>query len=132
MRRRWSFTDGDIYTNLAEAVKAAGNIGVIGVVTGPGTTAVSYAGAEVLRRYYDGTKQMAVVFSISGADTNDRQEELIKTLCKAGADICSAGLTVAGLGCIKCEVVSPPVATVHDEHYWIYMTQVRVKFMYKT
>lgn len=123
--------EADIYTALAEAVRSAGGADSIGVVSEPGETAVSYAGTEILRQYMDGTVHMAAVFGISGMDTDQRQKELIERLCAVGERIAAGNITVEGLDNIRCRVVSPPTATVHNEHLWIYMTQVRATFMYK-
>jgi len=117
---------GDIYTALAEAVQSAGDISHIGVVRENGDTAVAFAGAEVVQRYFDGTRKEAVTFNITGMEADTRQESLVKGLCDTVERIKAASLTVEGFTQPRVRVTLLPVPIVHDKDTWIYSARIQV------
>ena len=117
----------DVYTALAEAVRAAGNIDEIGVCSGRGRTAVVFSGVNVLNKYFDGTKFVEIQFNITGADEITEQQALVHKLCGICEDLKGAVLDVAGFMRAKVLVNSLPVPVMHDQQTWIYSARIAVR-----
>lgn len=123
--------NGDIYTEIAEELRRAGGIDRIGVVTAPGETAIIYAGNKVLKKYFDGTKKQAVIFSVSAMGEVERQKELVEKLCGIGEALAGAEPVISGISQPKVKINSLPVPTMKNEHYYIYTSSVEITFYMK-
>lgn len=116
----------DIYTALAEAVKTAGGIDEVGVCR-ENSTAVAFAGVNILNKYFDGTKNVEIQFNITGADKDTGQEALIQKLCGICTALKGAVLSVPGFDRARVSVNSLPVPIMHDQKIWIYSARISVK-----
>ena len=123
--------NGDIYTDIAEELRRLGGIDRIGVVTAPGETAIIYAGDKVLKKYFDGTKKQAVIFSVSAMDKIERQRELVEKLCGIGDVLSGSEPVIQGISQPSVKINSLPVPTMKNEHYYIYTSSVEITFYMK-
>lgn len=119
-----------IYAQIAEAVRTAGGITVVGVAENAGETAVLYSGTNIIRKYMDGERIAEILFNITGADTADHQKQLVDRLCGVLDDICSAALTVEGVQIMAVNVTALPAPTVFSGEYWIYSAGLKVVCRY--
>ena len=123
--------NGNIYTDIAEELRKIGGIDRIGVVTAPGETAIIYAGDKVLKKYFDGTKKQAVIFSVSAMDKIERQRELVEKLCGIGDVLSGYEPVIQGISQPTVKINSLPVPTMKNEHYYIYTSSVEITFYMK-
>ena len=123
--------NGNIYTDIAEELREIGGIDRIGVVTAPGETAIIYAGDKVLKKYFDGTKKQAVIFSVSAMDKIERQRELVEKLCGIGDVLSGSEPVIQGISQPTVKINSLPVPTMKNEHYYIYTSSVEITFYMK-
>ena len=123
--------NGNIYTDIAEELRKIGGIDRIGVVTAPGETAIIYAGDKVLKKYFDGTKKQAVIFSVSAMDKIERQRELVEKLCGIGDVRSGSEPGIQGISQPSVKINSLPVPTMKNEHYYIYTSSVEITFYMK-
>ena len=123
--------NGGIYTEIAEELRRLGGIDRIGVVTAPGETAIIYAGNKVLKKYFDGTKKQAVIFSVSAMDKIERQKELVEKLCGIGDVLAGSEPVIRGISQPTVKINSLPVPTMKNEHYYIYTSSVEINFYMK-
>ena len=123
--------NGNIYTDIAEELRKIGGIDRIGVVTAPGETAIIYAGDKVLKKYFDGTKKQAVIFSVSAMDKIERQRELVEKLCGIGDVLSGSEPVIQGISQPPVKINSLPVPTMKNEHYYIYTSSVEITFYMK-
>ena len=123
--------NGNIYTDIAEELRKIGGIDRIGVVTAPGETAIIYAGDKVLKKYFDGTKKQAVIFSVSAMDKIERQRELVEKLCGIGDVLSGYEPVIQGISQPSVKINSLPVPTMKNEHYYIYTSSVEITFYMK-
>ena len=123
--------NGGIYTEIAEELRRLGGIDRIGVVTAPGETAIIYAGNKVLKKYFDGTKKQAVIFSVSAMDKIERQRELVEKLCGIGDVLSGSEPVIQGISQPSVKINSLPVPTMKNEHYYIYTSSVEITFYMK-
>lgn len=123
--------NGNIYTDIAEELRKIGGIDRIGVVTAPGETAIIYAGDKVLKKYFDGTKKQAVIFSVSAMDKIERQRELVEKLCGIGDVLSGSEPAIQGISQPSVKINSLPVPTMKNEHYYIYTSSVEITFYMK-
>ena len=123
--------NGNIYTDIAEELRKIGGIDRIGVVTAPGETAIIYAGDKVLKKYFDGTKKQAVIFSISAMDKIERERELVEKLCGIGDVLSGSEPVIQGISQPSVKINSLPVPTMKNEHYYIYTSSVEITFYMK-
>ena len=123
--------NGNIYTDIAEELRKIGGIDRIGVVTAPGETAIIYAGDKVLKKYFDGTKKQAVIFSVSAMDKIERQRELVEKLCGIGDVLSGSEPVIQGISQPSVKINSLPVPTMKNEHYYIYTSSVEITFYAK-
>ena len=123
--------NGNIYTDIAEELRKIGGIDRIGVVTAPGETAIIYAGDKVLKKYFDGTKKQAVIFSVSAMDKIERQRELVEKLCGIGDVLSGSDPVIQGISQPSVKINSLPVPTMKNEHYYIYTSSVEITFYMK-
>ena len=123
--------NGNIYTDIAEELRKIGGIDHIGVVTAPGETAIIYAGDKVLKKYFDGTKKQAVIFSVSAMDKIERQRELVEKLCGIGDVLSGSEPVIQGISQPSVKINSLPVPTMKNEHYYIYTSSVEITFYMK-
>ena len=123
--------NGGIYTGIAEELRRLGGIDRIGVVTAPGETAIIYAGNKVLKKYFDGTKKQAVIFSVSAMDKIERQKELVEKLCGIGDVLAGSEPDIQGISQPTVKINSLPVPTMKNEHYYIYTSSVEFTFFMK-
>ena len=123
--------NGNIYTDIAEELRKIGGIDRIGVVTAPGETAIIYAGDKVLKKYFDGTKKQAVIFSVSAMDKIERQKELVEKLCGIGDVLAGSEPVIQGISQPSVKINSLPVPTMKNEHHYIYTSSVEITFYMK-
>ena len=123
--------NGGIYTDIAEELRKLGGIGRIGVVTAPGETAIIYAGNKVLKKYFDGTKKQAVIFSVSAMDKIEKQKELVEKLCGIGDVLAGSEPVIRGISQPTVKISSLPIPTMKNEHYYIYTSSVEITFYAK-
>ena len=123
--------NGGIYTDIAEEPRKLGAIDRIGAVTAPGETASIYAGNKVLKKYFDGTKKQAVIFSVSAMDKIERQKELVEKLCGIGDVLAGSEPVIQGVFQPTVKINSLPVPTMKNEHYYIYTSSVEITFYMK-
>ena len=123
--------NGNIYTDIAEELRKIGGIERIGVVTAPGETDIIYAGDKVLKKYFDGTKKQAVIFSVSAMDKIERQRELVEKLCGIGDVLSGSEPVIQGISQPTVKINSLPVPTMKNEHYYIYTSSVEITFYMK-
>lgn len=123
--------NGNIYTDIAEELRKIGGIDRIGVVTAPGETAIIYAGDKVPKKYFDGTKKQAVIFSVSAMDKIERQRELVEKLCGIGDVLSGSEPVIQGISQPSVKINSLPVPTMKNEHYYIYTSSVEITFYMK-
>ena len=123
--------NGNIYTDIAEELRKIGGIDRIGVVTAPGETAIIYAGDKVLKKYFDGTKKQAVIFSVSAMDKIERQKELVEKLCGIGDVLAGSEPVIRGISQPTVKINSLPIPTMKSEHYYIYTSSVEITFYMK-
>ena len=123
--------NGNIYTDIAEELRRLGGIDRIGVVTAPGETAIIYAGNKVLKKYFDGTKKQAVIFSVSAMDKIERQRELVEKLCGIGDVLAGSEPVIQGISQPTVKISSLPIPTMKNEHYYIYTSSVEITFYMK-
>ena len=123
--------NGGIYTDIAEELRRLGGIDRIGVVTAPGETAIIYAGNKVLKKYFDGTKKQAVIFSVSAMDKIERQRELVEKLCGIGDVLSGSEPVIQGISQPSVKINSLPVPAMKNEHYYIYTSSVEITFYMK-
>ena len=123
--------NGNIYTDIAEELRKIGGIDRIGVVTAPGETAIIYAGDKVLKKYFDGTKKQAVIFSVSAMDKIERQRELVEKLCGIGDVLSGSEPVIQGISQPSVKINSLPVPTMKNVHYYIYTSSIEITFYMK-
>ena len=123
--------NGGIYTEIAEELRRLGGIDRIGVVTAPGETAIIYAGNKVLKKYFDGTKKQAVIFSVSAMDKIERQKELVEKLCGIGDVLAGSEPVIQGISQPTVKISSLPIPTMKNEHYYIYTSSIEITFYMK-
>ena len=123
--------NGGIYTDIAEELRRLGGIDRIGVVTAPGETAIIYAGNKVLKKYFDGTKKRAVIFSVSAMDKIERQKELVEKLCGIGDVLADSEPVIRGISQPTVKISSLPIPTMKNEHYYIYTSSIEITFYMK-
>ena len=123
--------NGGIYTDIAEELRRLGGIDRIGVVTAPGETAIIYAGNKVLKKYFDGTKKRAVIFSVSAMDKIERQRELVEKLCGIGDVLSGSEPVIQGISQPTVKINSLPIPTMKNEHYYIYTSSIEITFYMK-
>ena len=123
--------NGGIYTDIAEELRRLGGIDRIGVVTAPGETAIIYAGNKVLKKYFDGTKKRAVIFSVSAMDKIERQKELVEKLCGIGDVLAGSEPVIQGISQPTVKISSLPIPTMKNEHYYIYTASIEITFYMK-
>ena len=123
--------NGNIYTDIAEELRKIGGIERIGVVTAPGETAIIYAGDKVLKKYFDGTKKQAVIFSVSAMDKIERQKELVEKLCGIGDVLAGSEPVIQGISQPTVKISSLPIPTMKNEHYYIYTSSIEITFYMK-
>ena len=123
--------NGGIYTDIAEELRRLGGIDRIGVVTAPGQTAIIYAGNKVLKKYFDGTKKRAVIFSVSAMDKIERQKELVEKLCGIGDVLAGSEPVIQGISQPTVKISSLPIPTMKNEHYYIYTSSIEITFYMK-
>lgn len=119
----------DIYTSLAEAVREAGNIDIIGVCDGIGTTAIVFSGVETYNVYFDGRKDVAVLFNLTGAGADTEQEALVSKMAGICSALKAASITVEGFDRPRIRIDTLPVPIVHDKDSWIYSARISVRGM---
>ena len=123
--------NGGIYTDIAKELRRLGGIDRIGVVTAPGETAIIYAGNKVLKKYFDGTKKRAVIFSVSAMDKIERQKELVEKLCGIGDVLAGSEPVIQGISQPTVKISSLPIPTMKNEHYYIYTSSIEITFYMK-
>lgn len=123
--------NGGIYTDIAEELRRLGGIDRIGVVTAPGETAIIYAGNKVLKKYFDGTKKQAVIFSVSAMDKIEKQKELVEKLCGIGDVLAGSEPVIQGISQPTVKISSLPIPTMKNEHYYIYTSSIEITFYMK-
>ena len=123
--------NGGIYTDIAEELRRLGGIDRIGVVTAPGETAIIYAGNKVLKKYFDGTKKRAVIFSVSAMDKIERQKELVEKLCGIGDVLAGSEPVIQGISQPTVKISSLPIPTMKNERYYIYTSSIEITFYMK-
>ena len=123
--------NGSIYTDIAEELRKLGGIDRIGVVTALGETAIIYAGNKVLKKYFDGTKKQAVIFSVSAMDKIERQKELVEKLCGIGDVLAGSEPVIQGISQPTVKISSLPIPTMKNEHYYIYTSSIEITFYMK-
>lgn len=121
----------DIYTAVSEKLCELGGIDTIGVVSEPQKTAISYSGGKAIRKYFDGTRKLALLFKITGMDTVSQQEQLIKRLCGIGERLTSSKPVINGITQAVVRITSPPAPTVRNEQHWIYSMSIEIIFYRK-
>lgn len=118
------------FTEIAEALAAAGGIDRIGVAEEAGEMALAYAGVNILRKYGGGVKKAELLFTLSGADTSDRQQQLIEGMTDALNTLNGRVLDVetdAEYGTLPCaKVTYPPRSVMFNGNYWIYNAGLKV------
>ena len=117
---------GDVYTALAEAVRTAGGIDIIGVCDGIGRTGVLFSGAQVLQAYMGGMKKVAVQFNITGAADLNGQAALVEELSDICEDIRTASYQIQGFRYAGAAITSYPAPLKHDDKTWIYSARVQL------
>lgn len=120
-----------IYTAIAEKLAEIGGIDDVGVVSAPGRTAILFAGSKTITKYIRGPKKQAIIFQISGMDTNDRQQALISRLTDIVNTLESAEINVDGIMNPTVSVNNLPVPTVHNSEHWIYTANIEITFNMK-
>ena len=123
--------NGNIYTDIAEALREIGGIDSVGVVTAPGETAIIYAGNKVLKKYYGGNSMQSLIFSISAMGENKDQKALVDKLCSIGEALSGVKPVIPGIFYPSVKINSLPAPTMHNEHYWIYTSSVEFTFTTK-
>jgi hypothetical protein len=114
------------FTSLAEALAAEGGITRIGVAEEAGETALSYAGMNTIQKYFGGVKKVELLFTLSGADTSDRQQELIDGLIGILEALKGYKPEVEGIQDPVTSMAYPPKAVMYNGNYWIYNAGLRV------
>jgi hypothetical protein len=117
----------DIYTSLAEAVREAGNIDNIGVCDGIGKTAIVFSGVETYNVYFDGRRDIAVQFNLTGAGKDTEQKALVSKLAGICSVLRDASITVEGFARPRIRIDTLPVPIVHDDKSWIYSARISVR-----
>jgi hypothetical protein len=117
----------DIYTSLAEAVREAGNIDNIGVCDGIGKTAIVFSGVETYNVYFDGRRDIAVQFNLTGAGKDTEQKALVSKLTGICSALRNASITVEGFARPRIRIDTLPVPIVHDNKSWIYSARISVR-----
>lgn len=117
----------DIYTSLAEAVREAGNIDNIGVCDGIGKTAIVFSGVETYNVYFDGRRDIAVQFNLTGAGKDTEQRALVSKLAGICSVLKEASITVEGFARPRIRIDTLPVPIVHDDKSWIYSARISVR-----
>ena len=117
----------DIYTSLAEAVREAGNIDSIGVCDGIGKTAIVFSGVETYNVYFDGRRDIAVQFNLTGAGEDTEQRALVSKLAGICSALRNASITVEGFARPRIRIDTLPVPIVHDNKSWIYSARISVR-----
>lgn len=119
---------GEIYTELADQLCERAGIGLVGVVSNSGETAIAFAGTKTLRKYPDGMKQISVMFNISGMAEIEDQRELIERLCDMGEALKNSELYISGISQPKVRVISPPLPAMRNGRQLIYTMGIEVIF----
>ena len=122
----------DIYTSLAEAVREAGNIDNIGVCDGIGKTAIVFSGVETYNVYFDGRRDIAVQFNLTGAGKDTEQKALVSKLTGICSVLRNASITVEGFARPRIRIDTLPVPIVHDDKSWIYSARISVRGITRT
>lgn len=122
----------DIYTSLAEAVREAGNIDNIGVCDGIGKTAIVFSGVETYSVYFDGRRDIAVQFNLTGAGKDTEQKALVSKLAGICSVLRNASITVEGFARPRIRIDTLPVPIVHDNKSWIYSARISVRGIMNT
>ncbi len=122
----------DIYTSLAEAVREAGNIDNIGVCDGIGKTAIVFSGVETYNVYFDGRRDIAVQFNLTGAGKDTEQKALVSKLAGICSVLRDASITVEGFARPRIRIDTLPVPIVHDDKSWIYSARISVRGITRT
>ena len=122
----------DIYTSLAEAVREAGNIDNIGVCDGIGKTAIVFSGVETYNVYFDGRRDIAVQFNLTGAGKDTEQKALVSKLAGICSVLRNASITVEGFARPRIRIDTLPVPIVHDDKSWIYSARISVRGITRT
>ena len=122
----------DIYTSLAEAVREAGNIDNIGVCDGIGKTAIVFSGVETYNVYFDGRRDIAVQFNLTGAGKDTEQRALVSKLAGICSVLRDASITVEGFARPRIRIDTLPVPIVHDDKSWIYSARISVRGIMNT
>lgn len=117
---------GDVYKALAEAVRTAGGIDIIGVCDGIGRTGVLFSGAQVLQRYVRGRKKVGVTFNITGASDTNGQAALVQNLSDICENLRTAEYSITGFDNAGAEITSYPAPIQHDDKTWIYSARVQL------
>ena len=115
-------------TEIAEALvnASAGGITRIGTVQEAGETALAYAGVNILRRYMGGVKKIELLFTLSAADTSDRQEQLIEGMMTTLDTLEGYTPAVEGIKDPKVSMTYPPKAVMFSGTNWIYNAGLKV------
>lgn len=120
-----------LYDKFPEKAMEIGGIDIAGVVSEMSRTAVMFSGCKVLKKYFDGTKQMSLTLTITGMAGKDDQKELTLKLCGIMERLVNAKWEIEGAQNIKCRAANFPVPTVKNERYWIYSCSVNITFYTK-
>lgn len=118
----------EAYKKVIEKTKEIGGIDIIGVVSEPGQTAICFSGVKTLARYCDGNSKASMLMQISGAEVNNKQDELVNRLCGIGKKLEKAMPEIKGIAQPKYKISSYPIPTMHNERYWVYSMTVEVIF----
>ena len=115
-------------TEIAEALVTASEGGItrIGTVQEAGETALAYAGVNILRKYMGGVKKIELLFTLSAADTSDRQEQLIEGMMTTLNVLEGSTLTAEGIKEPAVSMTYPPKAVMYNGTNWIYNAGLKV------
>lgn len=117
-----------IYDKFPEKALEIGGIDIIGVVSEKAQTAVIYSGCKVLKKYFNGGKNMSLTLQITGLAGLKEQEELTLKLCDIMDRLIKGKWEISGAENIRCRAGNFPVPTVKNEHFWIYSCSVNITF----
>lgn len=120
-----------IYEKFPEKAAEIGGIDIIGVVSEKNTAAVAFAGASVLKKYFDGTKKVQLTLQISAMAEVDGQKELTEKMCGILQRLTEGKWDIEGVTQAKCKISSFPVPAVKNERYWIYKAGISIEFYTK-
>jgi hypothetical protein len=121
----------EIYTAVAESIRAAAGISKVGVPEAPGEIAMLYGGVGLIKAYMDGTRKIQMNFTLHGADTPEHQKALIERLMTALDLAVNARIEVQGLNIERVMITNYPTPTVRDNQHWVYSADLAIIAYYK-